>query len=758
MYPIFEKIKDFSQKVFHKKSKKVTNGHKSKMKPAYWALIIGFVLTVLIALMLPRGRSLKFTDLKEGEVYVGDEIIAPFTFPINKTEEEYKRDIRRAESEVLPVFVRNDSLRTVQLKLLESFFDSLNSTIQAMDPSNAARKLAKLFGGYRISSSEEIIALFLKDMKNNTLRDFENQVIRIARDITSVGILDRTKDKIKVVDGKISVVTDVEEIISPVSDFYDPSQIGDVIVEKLRTTFSENDVHVKAGYEILQVFLRPTIFYDGAETNRRIEEAKRNVPLAKGTVLANERIIDRYERVTRDHIAKLNSLAIELADRESNKRGILNFLHFFSRFFLIVVVISVFAVFLYFTQRNVIFDTNKMILLALIVLIVCFISFYINLFNLSAYLMPVTIGSMLLAIFFGTRIGFMGTVILSILLGCLRGNEFNITLISVFVGVVAVLSVSRIRKRNWLINSIALIIGAYIISITVVEVLHYTPWRDIFKYWLFGAINGFLSPLFAYGLQVLFENIFDLVTDMKLLELSDLNNPLLRKMSIQAPGTYHHSLMVGNLAEAAAEAIGANALLARVGSYYHDIGKIEKPEYFIENQMKNRNPHEKLSPSMSCLILSNHVRRGLELAKEYKLPREIRDFIAEHHGTSKMAYFYQKSLEQNSDEEIEESNFRYPGPRPKSKETGIVMLADAVEATSRTLKDPSVSRIRGMVISIVQNRFQESELDECPLTLRDLTKITESFETVLLGTFHGRIEYPDQEEKLIPTKEKLSDG
>ncbi|OQX87850.1 hypothetical protein B6D60_03005 [candidate division KSB1 bacterium 4484_87] len=611
-----------------------------------------------------------------------------------------------------------------------------------------------LLADYRINSSEEILSLLRQEMKDGTLVKLKEGAIKIARDITSVGILDQPREKIKAVDGKISVVTDIEEVISSVSDFYDPSQIGDVLLNKLRTEFGEEDLKVKAGYEILRVFLKPTIIFNPDETKKIIEQARKNVPLAKGTVLANERIIDRYERVTKDHIEKLNSLAIELAERETNKRGLLSIFHFFSRFLLIMLILSIFVMYLYFTQRDVMNDLNKMILIALIFLIVSFLSFYVNQFNLSPYLMPVALGAMLLAIFLGTKIGIIGTITLSLLAGSLRGNEFNIALISMFVGVVAALSVSRIRKRNWLINSMAMVIGAYLLSITIVEVLHYTPWRKIFHYWMFGAINGFLSPLFAYGLQVLFENIFDLVTDMKLLELSDLNSPLLRKMSIQAPGTYHHSLMVGNLAEAAAESIGANSLLARVGSYYHDIGKIEKPEYFIENQMKNRNPHEKLSPSMSCLILSNHVRTGLELAKEHKLPREIRDFIAEHHGTSKMEYFYQKALEMGNEEEIAETNFRYPGPKPHTKETGIVMLADAVEATSRTLKDPSVSRIRGMVIAIVQKRFQESELDESPLTLRDLTKITESFETVLVSTFHSRVEYPDQEEKLIPGKEK----
>ncbi|UCE05972.1 MAG: HDIG domain-containing protein, partial [bacterium] len=462
------------------------------------------------------------------------------------------------------------------------------------------------------------------------------------------------------------------------------------------------------------------------------------------------------ERVTKDHIAKLNSLAIELAEREADKSAFLAVIRYFGKFLMISLAIAIFIIFLALSKSRarILKDLKRLVLIATIFILVTFLAYIINHFGGSPYLIPITIGSMLLTIFFDTRMGFVGTIILSILIGFIRGNEFNISFVSIFTGTIALLSVSRIRKRSWLFNSILMIIGAYLASITIMEILRYTPFMKLAEYWGYGAINGFISPLLVYGLQVIFEYLFDITTDMKLLELSDLNNPLLRKLAIEAPGTYHHSLMVGNLAEAAAESIGANALVARVGAYYHDVGKIEKREYFIENQMRMKNPHEKLSPTMSCLILMNHVKKGLEIAKKYKLPKEIRDFIEEHHGTNLMTFFYQKALEKSDGEDVDESNFRYPGPRPKTKETGIVMLADAIEAAARTLKDPSPSRIRGMVISIVQDRFKDSELDDCPLTLRELTKIIESFETVLLGTFHSRIEYPDQDEKLTPAKEK----
>lgn len=757
MKSIVQFFKMISKKESKNKIKNGNNGKNKKLIDQYvWSAVIFVLVIVLITIMLPTGKSYKYASLKEGEVYVGEEIIAPFTFAINKSSDEYRNDVRRAEEKVLEVFVKNDSIRRYQTKLTEIFFDSLSalSATKSQVTSNA-KVVAGLLQLYSISSSDEILHHLVEELKENTCTEFKNNILRIERDINSLGMLDKDKAVIKKVDNKILIISDVEEIIEDISAFYDKKESEQVLLEKLRTSFKNNNLRVRTGYEILKTFLNPNIIFNAEETQRRIAEAKNNVPIAKGMVLANERIIDRYEKVTQDHIAKLNSLASELAEREVGKNYFMTIFRFINKFLLIGLFLSIFVIFLVMDRKSIVKDTKRIILIALIFLIVTFLAYNINQFDLSPYLIPVTIGSMLLTIFFDTRIGFVGTIVLAVVIGCLRGNEFTISAISIFAGTIAVISVSKVRKRSWLLNSILMIIATYIVTITIMEVLHYTPFKTMLRYWLFGIINGFLSPLFCYGLIVIFENIFDIVTDMRLLELSDLNSPLLKKLSIQAPGTYHHSLMVGNFAEAAAESIGANSLLARVGSYYHDIGKIEKPEYFIENQIKNRNPHEKLSPSMSCLILTNHVRRGIELAKEYRLPKEIRDFIAEHHGTNMMSFFFQKAKEKKSnDEDVEESNFRYPGPRPSTKETGIVMLADAIEAASRTLRDPSASRIRGMVISIVQDRFQESELDECPLTLRDLTNITESFEAVLLGTFHARIEYPDQDEKLTPSKEK----
>ena len=376
------------------------------------------------------------------------------------------------------------------------------------------------------------------------------------------------------------------------------------------------------------------------------------------------------------------------------------------------------------------------------------------------YLIPIAIASMLLTIFFDTRIAFIGTVTLSIIIGALRGNDFGLMVILLFIGTISTFVVREIQSRSWILRGMLILSAGYLISIGTIEFLKHSQLQEIWEFWLLGLINGVLSPVLTYGVMIIFEYVFNVTTYSTLLELSDLNKPLLRQLAIRAPGTYHHSIMVGNLSEAACEAIGANALLARVAAYYHDIGKMEKPEYFVENQKGGKNPHESLSPNMSCLILISHVKKGLEIAEQYNLPQEICDFIPQHHGTNLIQYFYQKALESKPDNQINEADYRYHGPKPQTKEAGVVMLSDAIEAGSRSLKDPSVSRIRNMVDSFVHERLVDSELDECPLTLRDLNLIKDSFVNNLIGMFHGRIEYPKKEKTIFrknnkPSKKKI---
>ena len=284
--------------------------------------------------------------------------------------------------------------------------------------------------------------------------------------------------------------------------------------------------------------------------------------------------------------------------------------------------------------------------------------------------------------------------------------------------------------------------------IAAADLLRFVNIDDIPEHVLPGIFIGVAAPIVIQGLLPIFESLFSVTTDITLLELSDLNRPLLRELAIRAPGTYTHSLIMANLSEAAAQRIDANPLLARVGCYYHDIGKMLKPEYFTENQglRGGRNPHDQLSPNMSALIVDSHVKDGVELAEENGLPKALIDLIPQHHGTTVIEYFYNRAVEQGM-ENVRRDDFRYDGPRPQTKEAGILMLADSVESAARTLSEHSQSRVRQLVRRIIQQKFTAGELDECPLTLRDLHGVEESFLPVLMGTLHGRLEYPWQTQR-----------
>ncbi|HQO73975.1 MAG TPA: HDIG domain-containing protein, partial [Candidatus Marinimicrobia bacterium] len=344
------------------------------------------------------------------------------------------------------------------------------------------------------------------------------------------------------------------------------------------------------------------------------------------------------------------------------------------------------------------------------------------------------------------------------------GGNFNFIIVSVFVSTFAIYAVRQLRKRSQIFKSIIYIVLGYCLAIFATEMLKYSPPKSILNNIFYATINGVFAPFLAYGIIGLLENLFGITTDLSLLELADFNQPLLKLLSHEATGTFTHSVTVGNLAEAAADAIGANALLARVGSYYHDIGKLTKPEYFIENQAFDYNRHDKLAPNLSAIIILNHVKEGLRLANEYKLPQVIQDFISTHHGTTRVEYFYDKALKKSAKpDEINDADFRYPGPKPHTKETGIVMICETIEAVCRSLNKPTMSAIEKVVDSVIESRLKEGQLDECPLTLADLKKIKGDLKEgtgilpILRGIHHLRVEYPGQEKfsnSSVPSNKK----
>jgi hypothetical protein len=370
--------------------------------------------------------------------------------------------------------------------------------------------------------------------------------------------------------------------------------------------------------------------------------------------------------------------------------------------------------------------------------------------DLILYLAPLAGGPMLASIFLGPLPGIFFAVVSSGLSAMVYGGQLSM-FIYLFLGAITGLAgVVRVRERSQVTKSglmVGLVNAVVIFGVSLLE--NGGVGAQSFFNMGAGFLSGMLAGIVVTGLTPSFEMAFGYTTDVKLLELANLDKPILRELMVQAPGTYHHSVIVGAMVEAAAEAIGANPLLAKVAAYYHDLGKMKKPLYFVENQLACENKHEKLAPSMSALILISHVKDGVELARKNKLSQDIIDIIKQHHGTSLIAFFYQKAKNSRTEDqpEINIENYRYPGPKPQTREAGLVMLADAVEAASRTLGEPTPARVQGMVQKIINNIFSDGQLDECELTLKDLHSIARSFNKILTGIFHRRISYPEPASK-----------
>lgn len=411
-------------------------------------------------------------------------------------------------------------------------------------------------------------------------------------------------------------------------------------------------------------------------------------------------------------------------------------------------------------------DTRKILLLAVLLLMTVAVSvFFRAVFALLAealkldattvgFALPVSAGAMLVSLLLDFHLALAFSFISSILMGIVFHNDPLLPFFYFTTSIMSALYVIRCRKRTVVLR--AGVMNAVVGSISIIAIdLSMGLFLQQGSIDLIAGMAGSVITVMLVSVTLpFFEAVFDIATDIKLLELLDPNQPLLKELVYKTPGTYHHSIVIGNLAEAAAESIGENPLLARVGAYYHDIGKTQKPEYFIENQRPDENKHDRLTPSMSSLIITAHVKDGIEMARNHQLPSVVVDIISQHHGNSLIAYFYQKARENQQLNMVSEQDFRYPGPRPRTKVAAIVMLADAVEAASRTLIEPTPHRIQGLTNSVVTRIFLDDQLSMCDLTLKDLRDIAKSFNMTLNGIFHHRIDYPGVE---FPGAKKRSD-
>lgn len=741
--------------------------------------------------MLPKGKINEFSNYKIG-LLAPEKVISPFDFEILRSDEELKDVRAKIRSTVLPIFVYTDTLNINLYRNYSKFyrsFDDLQKMKSDLDATGDKKNFYELKkDSLKRKDSIDYLAnklaldsLFSSSLKqmNESELDFKQKYSLGFRELNSMPLLKNNdfrkrvgyflrrhiNDQVLNISkksvfnrelGKFMMITPKDTLIKNIADYNDIENKNEDNLDFLVNNYItdvDND-SLKYWYKVISAFTRPNVIFDKILTERMILTAQNGVPLARGLVNKGEEIISKNMLITNDIYDKLTSLDRKIKEKsqlevKGNFIGAINFRNIGGKTILTTLFYLILILMLYFNRSDFFFSTKRMILIFLLILIqltiIFFSSKYLDNYSPFLVLMPVT--SILIGIFFDLRTAFVGTVITTMLGSLIVGNSYTYVFIPLFSGLITIYGVNHIRDIfQFIYKTFVFTFFGLLIPALGFQLLSTAGNDQLSTVFLHCSINAVITPLLALAMLSLIEILFKIPTDITLLQLSDMSRPLLKKLQIEAPGTSHHSIVVGNLAEAAAEAINANSLLARVGAYYHDIGKTFKPAYFVENQKNIGNKHDKIAPNMSALILSNHVKEGAKLAHEYKLPEVIIDFIKTHHGTSRMEFFYNKAVTQakDPDEKINESIYKYPGPKPQTKETAIVMLSDIVEAKSRTETNANIDRFRQIINEIILERLQTGELDECNLKINDLSKIREAMIPVLAGMYHSRIIYPEK--------------
>ncbi len=705
--------------------------------------ILFFIISLTI---ISIGMKPYFVKMQEGDISLST-IYAPFDFSYPGDIDQEKTEMARkkvAES-VPPVYDVNHTVKETIEKDIRGLFKniyavrkqealSLQEKVESLKPRIPVElsegTLTTLIGQTDLSVVEKKLDRFLDRIYDRSILDASSKT----------KLAEQGKGRIRIRDSKRGK----EETVD-VQDLERPRDIRNRLDRALLEA-AVSDVRLKKVFhEILLGIVKPNMSFNEAETKSRQDRAARSSPpiYKELRTKKNEIIIQKGQRVLREHILQLNQLkkAEGLTNMASYLGGIA---------FLLVIFILIFSIYMKLREPRFMETPKELILTTLISLIAIAIFKTVQMMPFPSYIVPFSSAIMLIAILISPTASMIACTLLSILTGIIFGGRLEIMLVSMVGGLVGIYATRNIRRR-FEIAIAGFVVGlANAVVIVSLGLINNLQPRAYFWDSLWGIANGLISGFIVMGLLPIFEHLFKITTNITLLELSDLNHPLLKELTLKAPGTYHHSLLVGNLAEAACDAIGANSLLARIGSYYHDIGKIEKAEYFSENETSQKSRHEDLLPSMSTLVIGNHVKDGVEMAKRHKLNKPIIDIIRQHHGTGLMYFFYKKALENSEREsQLKEDEYRYPGPKPQTKEAAVVLLADAVEATSRTMTDPTPGKIRNLVQRIVNNKFIDKQLDESDLTLHDLHKISESFVRVLTAAFHVRVEYPEQGKETV---------
>ncbi len=701
------------------------------------ALVV-LAIAIGVPLMFPRTPLPDFVSLEEGAV-ADEDVIASLSFAVIKSSAQLEAERRDAEQSVTPVFVLEAHAADTSINRVRALFARLDSAFAEPDlaPEEAISRTMDEFG---LEATPEQVGYLQSDSRRRGLQNaleesFRTLLTKGVAEGTDLGELTSAQVVVTDADGQRFLMSR-DSLVTQGRFYAQASRLapGDASVEG-----------VALFHTFLIRFTEPSLALDREATMAARLQARNAVQTTTGSVLRGERIVTAHERVGRAEIEKLQAYRAALLDSGFGSEGA-NLLGLLGAILYALIPLGLLGVVMYYFWPGVYIDVRGfliVVLLAPLTLAVASAISHTSTPDSLVALIPIAIAGLLIGALYDGLLALMLVLVIAILTAGqppFAGLSTVVLLLS--AGSAAALGVRGIHRRaqSWVL--IALITGAYVLAgfALVLMRVEQSPALVAILFW--GLLSAIASTvLVVAALLPAMERLTGITTDQTLLELTDLNRPLLRQLSREAPGTYAHSIAVANLCEAACQAIGANALLARAGCHYHDIGKMAQPQYFIENQPKGRNPHDKLSPSRSAAVIREHIREGLRMATEAGLPQVIKDFIAEHHGTMTISFFLDQAREQEPDVDINPSNFAYPGPKPQSRETAIAMLADGIESATRVLQDPAPDHIRGVIDQIVRSRLEEGQLDQCPLTLRELDTVKAQFARVLIGMYHHRVAY-----------------
>lgn len=683
------------------KSDVLKKAHMDKWKRIFLFTITAiFIYFIMLTVVTPKRYKLNEGDIATVDIKAPRDII---------DEEATKAKEQEVTAKVEKKFTLKNEIKIEASENIKSFFDKLiNLKSNDIDEKSKISELKKI-DAFKLSDAEYKTLLDL-----NVDKDTELQWIALTA-------IDKGYEK-QIEEDNSEDIAEAKTIV----DDYLSSQELESNIEAILREMCESQI--KANY-----------FFDQSKTDEAVKEALKSV--SKVMIKKNQTIVKEGEPITQQQINILTELGLVGEDLSKDYIYTYIILAFF-----VLFVLGMQYMYLKKEKKEILIDT-KLVFLILLLNLLSVISARVFTF-VSLFIIPIACAPILMTVFLDSKISIVINSLNLLFVTVIVGFDPQVILIGIVSTIVSSTTLKKISQRNDILYSTVYVATAVAVVILSSGILLSNNIKQILLDVILAVFGAFISGILAMGLLPFLESSFSLVTNMKLLELSNPNNPLLKRLLMEAPGTYHHSVMVANLAEVAAEEVGANPMLVRVGAYYHDVGKIKRPFFFGENQLGGTNPHDKISPTLSTTIIISHVKDGLELAKEYDIPKVVSDMIVQHHGTTLVKYFYYtlKNSSENPDE-IREEDFRYPGPKPQSKEAAIIMMADSVEAAVRSIQEPTLEKIEDMVNNIVKDKMNSNQLNECDLTFRELEVIKACFLRVLKGIYHHRIEYPTEKGK-----------